>query len=356
MEITILPRDYIITMTDFTVDTYFSDFMLRALRIRNTSNETMEIQEVSFTVKKNGLVIKNYYYSSEALKFWLPRWNKKIQISNDHQRMALIGAKEFWDYNSLSESTILKPGEEIGLRNEYFHILFNELLDELIIQVKYTQEGSEHVESRKIDLVRYENKNKYIFPVKGTWQVGGNFDCLLAHRWRHVDEFAFDLIKLDENHMLAVDENRNEEDYPCYGEEVYAIDDGVVVQVYEDMKENTIGMSPEEEKKIEEIHGYWPVITGNILTIQHEGGEYSQYDHLEYHSVNLKVGEKVKQGQVIGRVGNTGMSGGPHLHFQLTSGFCDEARSFPCFFTNIKNQFGNPIDIITEEYTIVNAE
>ena len=86
-----------------------------------------------------------------------------------------------------------------------------------------------------------------------------------------------------------------------------------------------------------QVHGYWRVITGNMVTI-------------------LKVGDKVKQGQVIGRVGNTGLSGCPHLHFELKSGASDCARSFPCFFTNIKEKFGNLIDIITEEYTIVNAE
>lgn len=90
MEITILPKDYIIIMTDFTVDTYFFDFMLRALRIQNTSDETIEVQEISFTVKKNEQIIKNYSYSSDALKFWIPRWNKKIQISDDHQSNALI--------------------------------------------------------------------------------------------------------------------------------------------------------------------------------------------------------------------------------------------------------------------------
>lgn len=356
MEITILPKDYIITMTDFTVDRYYSDFMLKALRIQNTSNEPMEIQEIFFTVKKSGQVIKNYSYPSEALKFWIPRWNKKIQISDINQRVAWIGAKEFWNYNNLAQSAMLEPGEEIGLRNEYFHILFNEQLDELLIQVKYTQGGREHVGSRSIDLVRYENKNKYTFPVKGIWQVDGNFDCLLAHRGRHSDEFAFDLTKLDENHTLVVDANRKEEDYPCNGEKVYAIADGVVVQVYEEMIENSRGTSLEEDKKIEELHGYWPMITGNVVTIQHEGGEFSQYNHLQYHSSNLKVGEEVKQGQVIGRIGNTGYSGCPHLHFELRSGFHDEARSFPCAFTNIKNKNGDPIDIISEEYTTVNAE
>jgi hypothetical protein len=355
MEITILPKDYIITMTDFNVDTYFSDFMLRALRIQNTSQDIIEIKEISYTVKKNGQTIKNYSYSSDALKLWIPKWNKKIKIS-DSQRAALIGAKEFWNYNNLAESTILKPGEEIGLRNEYFHIMFDEFLDELLVQVKYTQRGKDYEESRSINLIRYENKNKYTFPVKGAWQVHGNFDCILAHRGRYVDEFAFDLVKLDENHMvLPYNKNMKDEDYSCYGEEVYAIADGVVVRVYEDMKENTIVLSPEERKKVEAVHGYWQVITGNVVTIQHEGGEYSQYDHLQYHSVNLKVGERVKQGQLIGLVGNTGLSGSPHLHFELTSGFNEGARSFPCFFTNIKNVSGDPIEIITEEYTIVHA-
>lgn len=356
MKITILPRDYIITMTDFTVERYYSDFMLKALRIQNTSNEPMEIQEIIFTVKRNGQAIKDYSYSSEALKFWIPRWNKKIQISDVNQRVAWIGAKEFWNYNNLAQSAMLKPGEEIGLRNEYFHILFDEQLDELLIQVKYTQEGNQRKERKSIELVRYENKNNYIFPVRGIWQVDGNFDCLFAHRGRHSDEFAFDLTKLDEDHTLVVDENRKEENYPCNGEKVYAIADGVVVQVYEDMTENSRGTSIEEDKKIEEIHGYWPVITGNVVTIQHEGGEFSQYDHLQYHSSNLKVGQKVKQGQIIGRVGNTGYSGCPHLHFELRNGFHDEARSFPCAFINIKNKNGDPINIISEEYTTVNAE
>jgi murein DD-endopeptidase MepM/ murein hydrolase activator NlpD len=100
--------------------------------------------------------------------------------------------------------------------------------------------------------------------------------------------------------MVPVNKDMKQEDYPCYGEKVYAIADGVVAKVYEEMKENTIGISREKVEKIESIHGYWPVITGNVVTIQHDGGEYSQYDHLHYHSINLKVGERVKQGQVIG--------------------------------------------------------
>ncbi|MGH4121788.1 MAG: M23 family metallopeptidase [Clostridium sp.] len=354
IEITILPKDYIITTSDSYDNTYFSDFMLRALRIKNTTDAVIEIQDISFTVKKNGQVIKEYVYSYEALKFWIPEWNKNIHIS-ESQIGALIGVKKLWDYNSLVESTRLEPGKEIGLRNEYFHIVYNELLDELIVQVKYTQAGTEYKESKNITLLKYENKNRYIFPVKGSWQVNGNFDCIMAHRQRNSDEFAFDLAKLDRNDMTPINKDMKPEEYPCYGEKVYAIADGLVVQVYEDMNVNTIGISKKEGEKLESIHGYWPIITGNVVSIQHDRGEYSQVDHLQYHSINLKVGERVKQGQIIGLVGDTGLSNCPHLHFELTNGFNAEARSFPCFFTNIYTN-GNPIEIITEEYTMVHAE
>lgn len=347
MEITILPKDYIITTSNSYEYTYFSDFMLRAVRIQNTKNVPMEIQEISFVVKKSGQAIKEFVYSKDALKFWIPRWNKRVKAIED-QIEAYIGAEKLWDYDSLSQSTMVEPGKEIGLRNEYFHVIYNELLDELVVGVKYIQEGIEHKETQSIALVKYENKNKYILPVKGVWSAVGTSASLTDHRQRNIDEFAFDLAKLDKNNRLPINGEMKQEDYPCYGEEIYAIADGVVVKVYEEMKENTIGISDEDEKRLESIHGYWPIITGNVITIQHDGGEFSQYDHLEYHSANLKVGDKVKQGQVIGRVGHTGLSGCPHLHFELTTGFHGEARSLPCFFTNLCDVTGESINIISE--------
>lgn len=79
-------------------------------------------------------------------------------------------------------------------------------------------------------------------------------------------------------------------------------------------------------------------------------------DHLQYHSINLKVGDIVKQGQVIGLVGNTGLSGCPHLHFELKNGIGATDRSLPCSFTNIYNSNGDAFNIIAEEYTILHAK
>lgn len=54
---------------------------------------------------------------------------------------------------------------------------------------------------------------------------------------------------------------------------------------------------------------------GNKILLEHEGKLETIYAHLN--SFNVKVGDKVKKGDLIGRVGNTGNSTGSHLHFEL---------------------------------------
>lgn len=76
------------------------------------------------------------------------------------------------------------------------------------------------------------------------------------------------------------------------GTEVYATGDG-------------------EVERVEET--YWGY--GNLVTLNHGYGYKTQYAHLSQFGV--KLGEKVKRGQVIGYVGNTGKSTGPHLHYEV---------------------------------------
>lgn len=60
--------------------------------------------------------------------------------------------------------------------------------------------------------------------------------------------------------------------------------------------------------------GYWGDY-GNIVIINHPEGSQTFYAHCQ--SIYVSVGEQVSQGQTIGEVGSTGMSTGPHLHFEL---------------------------------------
>lgn len=56
---------------------------------------------------------------------------------------------------------------------------------------------------------------------------------------------------------------------------------------------------------------------GNVIILQH-GTKYSTlYGHLSSFAKNLKTGKTVKQGQIIGAVGSTGLASGPHLHYEF---------------------------------------
>ena len=54
---------------------------------------------------------------------------------------------------------------------------------------------------------------------------------------------------------------------------------------------------------------------GKVIIIEHDSHWTSLYSHLS--QIKVKLGQKIKQGQIIGAVGSTGRSSGPHLHFEI---------------------------------------
>lgn len=83
---------------------------------------------------------------------------------------------------------------------------------------------------------------------------------------------------------------------------ITAHSDGTVIQVIKNVNVNT----PNESTN-----------AGNMVKIDHGNGFQTRYLHLAYGTVSVNVGDKVKKGDIIGYMGNTGNSFGAHLHFEV---------------------------------------
>jgi murein DD-endopeptidase MepM/ murein hydrolase activator NlpD len=85
------------------------------------------------------------------------------------------------------------------------------------------------------------------------------------------------------------------------GTPVYAAREGVVTSVQEDFTKGGIGKKYYRK--------------ANSIVIRHEDGSNAMYAHLKHNGAEVKPGDAVKRGQLIGYSGNTGYSAFPHLHF-----------------------------------------
>jgi len=65
------------------------------------------------------------------------------------------------------------------------------------------------------------------------------------------------------------------------------------------------------------IRAKWCGGGGNCIKIKHNSTYETVYAHMQSFAKGMKVGKKVRQGQIIGYVGSTGMSTGPHLHYEV---------------------------------------
>lgn len=120
--------------------------------------------------------------------------------------------------------------------------------------------------------------------------------------------FAIDWNGMDDQHRFVVGDPKVNANWTFYGKPVLAVADARVVKAVDRYPDQI----PLESKPvtIEEADGNYV-----ILALGHH--RFAFYAHLEPGSITVKPGDRVAAGQVIGRLGNSGSSTGPHLHFQI---------------------------------------
>lgn len=358
MEITFLPPDYLINVARKIDSGLESDILLRALRIKNSTPGGVRLKRISFDIRVKGKTVKQVVYPEEMLESLARTLAKNVENIRGELAKIFLGTEKFWD--NVASVPILAPNQETGILLEHFKIFGKAPVDECVVSVFYAQNDRENSAACQIPVIQYENKNSYIFPLKGAWLVVNNYDNIHIHRRCHSQEFAIDLIQLTDDLRLFPKGNSENRDYPGYGREVYAVADGKVVDCFNEFPENPPGFGshlPEAEwDRLKKEYGFVAGVAGNYVIIEHAGNEYSFYAHMIPKSLTVKKGDLVKQGQVIGLVGNSGNSDAPHLHFQLMNGpSILSARGLPCSFSNIKDITGEKLTFIDENNSIVHA-
>jgi len=179
----------------------------------------------------------------------------------------------------------------------------------------------------------YANKSDYILPFTGKWTVGnGGFKKGLYHSgFIGSERNAYDFSIMEDDDGTIPDDwtlPTTVEEYPCYGKDIIAIADGVVIKA--------VNHHPDSRTNGIKVYCDTWQPRGNYIVVKHNESEYSLTAHLMPGSITVKRGDKVKQGEVIAKCGNSGNCTAPHIHFQLQSGAnFFTAMSLPIAFTNI---------------------
>ena len=204
--------------------------------------------------------------------------------------------------------------------------------------------SNEMIESLEPIIVEFPLRGEWLspntpgtrIPSHGTNQLGTRYACdFIQVDWERTGWPAY-RVSLPQYLLFGV----SLKDYYCWGQDVYAPCDGIVVQAEDGYEErartnllsdlyNAYKNAHYFDPKKDDIHS----VAGNYIIIDCGNNVYAALVHLQTGSIQVMVGQNVKKGELIGKVGHSGNSFAPHLHFQLMdSSDIVTANGLPCAF------------------------
>jgi hypothetical protein len=208
-------------------------------------------------------------------------------------------------------------------------------VDEMRIELILAEGGKSLQAAVVVPVETYVQKTALIYPFKGHGIITNAGVTNGGHRNRS-GQFALDGVGLGPGYNVSSADGGNRSvDYAGWGRTVFAPAAGVIVQVRSDRPDQP---NPE----VSDPKFYAPEFPqggdpGNHVVIDHGNGEFSLLAHFQADSVRVKAGDHVKQGQPLGKIGSSGDTVTPHLHYQLQSGpDIVWSDGLPCRFDNIE--------------------
>ncbi|HEX7122515.1 MAG TPA: M23 family metallopeptidase, partial [Gemmatimonadaceae bacterium] len=151
--------------------------------------------------------------------------------------------------------------------------------------------------------------------------------------------FAVDFVRLHNDGTHAEGDRGQIANWHGYGADVLAVADATVIDARDDIPESPSIDSARRPVPLENA-------SGNFVTLDLGGGRFAFYEHLRHGSIRVKVGDRVKAGDVLAQLGNSGSSSsGPHLHFHIADAREELAGEGTPFVLNQFESIGRFADV-----------
>ncbi len=191
--------------------------------------------------------------------------------------------------------------------------------------------------------------SRLILPITGRVLVFDGYDFYSHHRrstyndpWSrsmgitdNFQRFGLDLVVVDPRGRHFTGDGSRTDQWLGWGRPVRAAGAGTVAAVYDGQPDNVVIGSV--DRWTGGITRENPMSSyGNYVLIDHGGGEFTLAGHLRMNSVTVRQGDRVRAGQQVGQIGNSGASGGVHLHFERRTGpGIAGIETLPAYFSDV---------------------
>lgn len=346
LEVRIAPAD-VVYLNDSSRRSGITDLMVQTISVINRTAGRAELAEITLEVVKDGVVILtdrllpvNYARVWDA---YYPYFSDPATQRADDT--IVLFSQALPSGVTLSPTLTMAPGTAVLVRNRLLAVSGYVLPDSVRVRARAAVAGDTLDGTASIAVIRYEQANQFIFPLRGRWYVSASSSPRSHHRIRPAHEFALDLIRIGADGRSFRGEGTTPSDYYAFGADVLAVADGTVIAVEQEIPETEMPLAGESRGAFARrvLGAMWErdptgrVAGGNYVVIAHPGGEYSVYAHLRYGSVRVAVGQHVGQGEVIGQVGISGDGFEPHLHFAVTdTPDVNYGHGLPVLFANVR--------------------
>lgn len=174
---------------------------------------------------------------------------------------------------------------------------------QLVTLQQYSPERNHYKYYNSLDRFSSDTYFHISLPIIGDWRVSQGYDGKVTHKGEWAQALDFDVVNSAKN--TYKEPGHQLKDYFCYDLPVAAPANGWIVEIIDGVKDNEIGDV--------DLENNW----GNTLVIKHGEYIYSKLSHLKKDTIQVKVGDYTKKGDIIAYCGSSGRSPEPHLHFQL---------------------------------------